>query len=266
MSFLKFDIKIEKKRFNFYFYVFSFLFLIFFLNHCSDDNCGSDPEGTVQVNIKNGHYGGDLFTPNSFFNGFGISVNNQFWGQFYDFIEVGKTNGIGGITQFPDKPITYWNFNVDVKKGHGYIGAYKTNPEIRQNIRVTYFRLYVENLIKNSGDITGATLKFHSPFKPKQVGTIINVDKSEIVVPLSLDISVTHGFITIIDPVLSWTAVSSEEWCQIWAGNRNSIAFSVPRCCSNQEEFNSIAGKTATITIKIDGFQDKIITIKISDK
>ena len=239
---------------------------VFFFVQCQKAGI-PDPQGTMQINIRNVHWGGDYFTPIGYDKGFGLSGENFFWGEnnSYSFLDVGKVKGIGEITQFPDIPSTYWNIMIEAKRGHGYIGAYfYTNYNI-QTVSVNFFRLYVDEYLINSGKISGATLKFHYPFIPKQDATTISVDKTELFFPLVMNSDLTRDFITITDPLLSWTAVSSEKWCGLYAG-MNFIQVRVPTCCLSTQNIDEIRGKTATITIKMAGFQDRIINVKMADK
>jgi len=253
--------------------VFTLCVFSLFFQCKSEDLKIPDPAGTIQVELKIAEYGGIFVTPNGISSGFGVALdvskssillcgNNH----RYSFLDIGEIKGIGEITDFPDKPsfLLNWVPGIEVKQGHGYIANCISDPPTGPHTNIissVFFCIYVEDLLKNSsGDILGAKVKYHTSFKPKHDVSTITVDKNEIIFPLS--VYPTTNFLD-ISPLNTWTAVSSSELFTIW--NVGLTAIEISPVYTTYAELEAIKGKTATITIKMDGFQDKIVPIKMAD-
>jgi len=244
--------------------VFTLCVFSLFVQCKSEDLKIPDPPGTMQVDMKAKEYGGIFIMPNGTFGEFGVALHNNtiiFGGERYVFTDVGEVNGIGEITNFPDKHLV-WGM-PEVKRGYGYIANSVSPPPTGPHTNIissVFFCIFVEDLLKNSyGDI-GAKVKYHTSFNPKYDVSTITVDKNEIIFPLS--VYPTSNFIE-ISPLNTWTAVSSNELFMIWNEGINGIR--ILPVYTTFEELEAIKGKTATITIKMNGFQDKKVTVKMAD-
>ena len=238
---------------------------VFVIGCKSNEPVIPDPEGTVTVSMKNSHYEGTKVSPVGCEGDFFIDYGNNFGGSLtgsYFFLDVGEVKGIGEISQIPDKPFTYWNMSAEVKNGHGYIGVNMVGNSL--SVSVTYFLIYIEDLIKGSnGDIIGAIVKYHTPkFKPET--SSINVSDTEVLFPLLIFDNPSRKSI-IISPLNSWKAVST-EFFSICDGYINSFVITRPYCCGPDQNVDDYRGKTGTITISMDGLPDKKITVKLADK
>jgi len=238
---------------------------VFVIGCKSNEPVIPDPEGTVTVSMKNCHYECTKVTPVGCEGDFSIDYNNNFGGSLtgsYFFLDVGEVKGIGEISQIPDKPFTYWNMSVELKKGHGYIGVNMVGNSL--SVSVTYFLIYIEDLIKGSnGDIIGAIVKYHTPkFKPET--SSINVSDNEVLFPLYSGGDYGQKQI-VIAPLNSWKAVSTELF-PIYTSNINSFMIERPYCCGPDQNVDDYRGKTGTVTISMDGLTDKKVTVKLADK
>jgi len=252
------------------FVILSVIFLFFIQCHRNNQPIEEEPEevldppGTIQFNLLKSALGQEMFTPPGFSTGIGLDINNKLVGCY--FLEFGKVKCIGEITQIPDKPPVYWSIQ-EVKKGYGYIGVYTSTRDswffdASDTISATYFRLYVEDYIIKSEEVVGYIMKFHSPFNSKQTATEITVDKTEISGEFCRGF---FGWITIMEPMVSWRAIRTEKWCGTIA-YRNMIYVDVPPCYDYWEDWyhgdpTEFYGTKATITIQMEGYPDKIITV-----
>ncbi len=131
---------------------------------CSNDSddetnnpgSGSDPEGTILVQMRNKDHGGTVIYMESNGRGGWFYVNkaNNFDGPV-EFVSVGRVTGLGNIRNVPEQG---WSDEVAVIPGNGYVIRDKSN---------LYIRLYVvDYIISTSGGIIGATVKFQRGFIP----------------------------------------------------------------------------------------------------
>ena len=241
--------------------------LCFLLTDCkANEPTIPDPEGTVQVNMLNCHYDCTSISPDGCKGSFLIDYDNNLFGMgsdegFIQFLSLGATKGIGEIDQIPDKPASYWGWKSEVNKGYGYIGADCDNSRSEMQVGVRFFQLFVVDYIKDtSGEVIGAIVKHHSPFEMKPNASEITVSETEINFPLSTDINLTHKTIT-VSPLNNWTATSSEPWLSVYINGINT--FTLGLAINSIEEIEFFKGKTVTVTIKMQGLPDKIITVNI---
>jgi len=241
--------------------------LFFLLTDCkSNEPIIPDPVGTVQDNMINCHYDCTSISPDGCKGSFLIDYDNNLFGMgsdegFIQFISLGATKGIGEIDQIPDKPASYWGWKSEIKQGYGYIGADWDNAGSEMPVGVRFFRLFVVDYIKNtSGEVIGAIVKHQSPFEIKPNTSEITVSETEINFPLTTDGNLTHKTLT-ISPLNNWTATSSEPWLGVYINSINTITIGL--AINTFEEIEFFNGKTATVTIKMKGLPDKIITVNI---
>ena len=115
-----------------------------------------NPEGTVEIWMRDADNGSTWVIPEAFTGGFGINNQNFVWqalGTPLQFASVGEVNSLGEVTEIPTSG---WANQIAIFPGHGYI--------VRQN--ANYTRMYVADWITNTaGDIVGARIMYQSPFK-----------------------------------------------------------------------------------------------------
>lgn len=163
-------------------YMAFIVFASFMLTACEKDNDYSsagkgngsttngnipDPEGTINVSMRNG----DKNTATIIGNDFYIGYDNNFTNVDNDvaFVCVGKVNGLGNITGIPKKG---WAKNVALEPGNGYIvhnKGYNEGYDYNTDNNF-YYRLYVEDyILSTTGGIIGAKVKYQKPFIGKDV-------------------------------------------------------------------------------------------------
>lgn len=140
---------------------------------CSKDDGGDstdpgnkvpDPEGTVELNMRNEDNGKTYLSP------IYIDAGNNFtttYNEFF-FIDLGEMKGLGNITQFTT---TGSSGSCAVIPGHGYLfynyQKYKfPSGKTAYDVRYVY-RVYVDSYILGVGNtILGAKIKYQNPFNP----------------------------------------------------------------------------------------------------
>lgn len=122
---------------------------------CEKDENASDPEGTIELDMRKKGQGGNWLSVGSV--QFRISAADNFQGAL--FIDVGSVNGLSSIKKIPNNSV--WSNEVAVRPGHGYI---VTNSKNSNN----FMRLYVVRYLKGatSGGVIGAAVKYQYPWYP----------------------------------------------------------------------------------------------------
>ena len=132
---------------------------------CKNDTPSpADPEGTVIVYMRNGNDGAEqtFITPKNCNFPFYINNSDNFeGGDNWQFVIIREMDGLANVTEIPSHAIADWTKQVAVKQNYGYVGVCTNN-----DLTLTYVRIYVTNLIKNSatGGIIGAEVKYQSSF------------------------------------------------------------------------------------------------------
>lgn len=131
-----------------------------------------DPEGTVTVNLNNGHSGNyyDIGFGYTYYNSgydlIHIDEINNFSGKYNSikFVSLGAVNGLGSITSIPT---TGWAEEVAVIPGNGYVVRNTEQDMYNGSISHEYVRLYVvDYIIGTNNGIIGARIKYQYPFQP----------------------------------------------------------------------------------------------------
>ncbi|MDR1552521.1 MAG: DUF5036 family protein [Prevotellaceae bacterium] len=133
-----------------------------------------NPAGTISVNMRNSSNGNTVVTPYDFDSGFYIGSDNNFHGtntnphagSLYQFIKIGKVNGLRDVIE-RDIPRTGWADMVAVTPGCGYIVRYRyairnarENSTMWQN---RYVRIYVVREILAAAEyeaVLGAEIEY----------------------------------------------------------------------------------------------------------
>jgi hypothetical protein len=138
--------------------------LFFFVSSCDKD----DPEGTLTSNMFSGTWinaegislgDGVLYITegNNFADKPGVGLGDI---TCYD---IGKVKGLAGVKTIPESG---YATGIAVVSGHGYIMKIDSYPYAYAPVTTTYARLYVSKMIKSSGNIIGAKVKYQYPFEP----------------------------------------------------------------------------------------------------
>lgn len=169
------------------------------------------------------------------------------WERNWKFVSIGKLKGLGNITKIPTSG---WASQVAVIPEYGYVGASYGASSYRM-AGTTYLRIYVMDYIESiGGGVIGADVKYQSPFHVKSEAKEITV--SETVVNVSWK-GGNPNTITFTPFNATWTVTSSTDWCRVDVTDLNSFYFWVLD--------NNGSSRSATLTIKMEGLPDKIITV-----
>lgn len=128
---------------------------------CGDDddpndpgNSVPDPEGTVELRMRNGNNGETSLRAGDF--DIWIDAGNNLVGA--SFAKMGKMKGLGNITKIPTSG---WAEKVSVDPGCGYVARSHSG---------TYMRIYVIDYVtsaEQTNGIIGFTVKYQQPFVPE---------------------------------------------------------------------------------------------------
>ena len=146
--------------------VFLSLAMIFINCNGNDpDNSTSDPEGTVQVFIRNYNNGGtvvELCNGNLF-----INEADNFESYIYEFVDIGKVKGLIDVAKIPQNNV--WAYKVSVIPGHGYI--LRSTWKSDETTFIKYARMYVVRYMEGAekAGIIGAEIKYQCPFEPTKL-------------------------------------------------------------------------------------------------
>ena len=159
--------------------VFNFMAMFFVavltlgFTSCGDDdddngtNGGSDPEGTITINMRNRNNGNtEIYLDDSSFymkidaaDNLCVIKNNYYYET--EIACVGKVKGLGSINSIPESG---WSSKSLVQPGYGYVVR---NHSYDGEIYTVYTRVYVVDYMKTTdGGIIGATVKYQSPWEP----------------------------------------------------------------------------------------------------
>ena len=225
----------------------------------------SDPEGTIQVTMRNANNGTTHVLPDNCYDNFYIGGDDNFYGTQrygtnFKFATVGKVNGLGNITKIPTSG---WANPIAIVPGYGYVGAsYDADSDFPSKARgVTYVRIYVIDwVVSTSGGIIGAEVKYQSPFPFKPDVKEITLSETSINLPASGTNGTNHWFnfpttiVTVSPSNANWSVTSSDDsWCLVWTNNINSFGISYMR--------NYSTPRTTTLTVRVEGLPDKTITV-----
>jgi hypothetical protein len=125
-----------------------------------------NPKETISVNMRNSSNGNTVVTPSDFDSGFYIEADNNFRGSntnphagsLYQFIKIGKVNGLRDVIE-RDIPRTGWTDMAAVTPGCGYIVRYRyAIRDERENSTMwksRYVRIYVVQEILEAAEYKG---------------------------------------------------------------------------------------------------------------
>jgi hypothetical protein len=119
-----------------------------------------NPKGTISINMRNGDNGKTIVTPPGFKSGFYIGNDNNFRGNDYTFVRIGKVKGLGNTFErnFPE---TGWTDIVAVTPGYGYLVKYEYNDNGRW--KTHHIRIYVVREILSAAEhpgVIGAEIEY----------------------------------------------------------------------------------------------------------
>ncbi|MDR0618960.1 MAG: DUF5036 family protein [Bacteroidales bacterium] len=119
-----------------------------------------NPKGTISVNMRNSDNGKTIVTPSGFKSGFYIGNDNNFRGNGYTFVRIGKVKGLGNTFEksFPE---TGWTDIAAVAEGYGYLAKYN---DVTAGWKTHYIRIYVVREILSATEhpgIIGAEIDYY---------------------------------------------------------------------------------------------------------
>jgi len=188
-----------------------------------------DPEGTVQITMRNGNNGG------TYLDNIYIDRADNFCINYGGIASVGSVRGLGNVSTIPADG---WSDQVAVTPGKGYV-AYDARTD-------TYYRMYVMEYVENvAGGIIGAEVKYQKPFKG--LDQTLEPDMTKVV--LDPNVAALQQVVFKNNSIIPFKVESSEDWCQVQKASTRDEFFLYDAVVISTEDLYNAEEKTATVTI-----------------
>ncbi len=197
--------------------------------HVGPNEKVDDPEGTVQITMRNGNNGGTSL------DNIYIDKADNFHIGYGGIASVGSVRGLGNVSTIPTAG---WSGQVAVTPGKGYV-AYDGYSD-------TYYRLYVMEYVESvAGGIIGAEVKYQKPFKG--LDQALEPEMTKVVLDPNLTSSQQVVFKN--NSIIPFKVESSEDWCRVQKASTHDQFFLYDAVVISTEDLFNAEEKTATVTI-----------------
>lgn len=197
--------------------------------HVGPNEKVDDPEGTVQITMRNGNNGGTSL------DNIYIDKADNFHIGYGGIASVGSVRGLGNVSTIPTAG---WSGQVAVTPGKGYV-AYDGYSD-------TYYRLYVMEYVESvAGGIIGAEVKYQKPFKG--LDQALEPEMTKVVLDPNLTSSQQVVFKN--NSIIPFKVESSEGWCQVKKASTRDQWFLYDAVVISTEDLFNAEEQTATVTI-----------------
>lgn len=197
--------------------------------HVGPNEKVDDPEGTVQITMRNGNNGGTSL------DNIYIDKADNFHIGYGGIASVGSVRGLGNVSTIPTAG---WSGQVAVTPGKGYV-AYDGYSD-------TYYRLYVMEYVESvAGGIIGAEVKYQKPFKG--LDQALEPEMTKVVLDPNLTSSQQVVFKN--NSIIPFKVESSEDWCRVKKASTRDQFFLFDAVVISTEDMFNAEEQTATVTI-----------------
>lgn len=197
--------------------------------HVGPNEKVDDPEGTVQITMRNGNNGGTSL------DNIYIDKADNFHIGYGGIASVGSVRGLGNVSTIPTAG---WSGQVAVTPGKGYV-AYDGYSD-------TYYRLYVMEYVESvAGGIIGAEVKYQKPFKG--LDQALEPEMTKVVLDPNLTSSQQVMFKN--NSIIPFKVESSEDWCRVQKASTRDQFFLFDAVVISTENLYNAEEQTATVTI-----------------
>lgn len=197
--------------------------------HVGPNEKVDDPEGTVQITMRNGNNGGTNL------DNIYIDRADNFCIGYGGIASVGSVRGLGNVSTIPT---VGWSDQVAVTPGKGYV-AYDARTD-------TYYRMYVMEYVESvAGGVIGAEVKYQKPFK----GLDQTLEPEMTKVVLDPNLGASQQVVFKNNSIIPFKVDSSEGWCQVQKASTRDEFFLYDAVVISTEDLYNAEEKTATVTI-----------------
>lgn len=197
--------------------------------HVGPNEKVDDPEGTVQITMRNGNNGGTSL------DNIYIDKADNFHIGYGGIASVGSVRGLGNVSTIPTAG---WSGQVAVTPGKGYV-AYDGYSD-------TYYRLYVMEYVESvAGGVIGAEVKYQKPFKG--LDQALEPEMTKVVLDPNLTSSQQVVFKN--NSIIPFKVESSEDWCRVQKASTRDQFFLFDAVVISTEDLFNAEEQTATVTI-----------------